>query len=90
MDFSCQLSLYCDTVTNSGNLMALKYSISDLFKLLHYIWKDTLKATDSVEGVDPETSSRKVQTYAHHLNISFYTFPGYTCYFLLNFIIKSS
>lgn len=70
--------------------MALKYSISDLFKLLHYIWKDTLKATDSVEGVDPEISSRKVQTYAHHLNISFYTFTGYTCYFLLNFIIKSS
>lgn len=50
--------------------MALKYSISDLFKLLHYIWKDTLRATDSVEGVDPEISSRKVQTYVHHLNIS--------------------
>lgn len=70
--------------------MALKYSISDLFKLLHYIWKDTLKDTlkAKVEGVDPEISSRRVQTCAHHLNISFYTFPGYTCYFLLNF--KSS
>ena len=63
--------------------MALKYSISDLFKLLQYIWKDTLKATYSVEGVDPEISSRRVQTCAHHLDISFYTFPGYTCCFLL-------
>ena len=68
--------------------MALKYSISDLFKLLHYIWKYSLKATDSVERVDPEISSRRVQTCAHNLNISFYTLPGYTCYFLLNF--KSS
>lgn len=66
--------------------MDRKYVISDLFKLLRYIWRDTLKTPDSVKGVDPQISSRRVQTCAHHLNISFYTFLSqYTCYLLQNF-----